>query len=294
MAKRTETDGAARAPDLAALRAEIDRIDDAMHDLLMRRTEIVVGIRDAKRASGEPVLRPAREAQVLRRLVARHKGPFPSHAIVRIWREIIAGQVRVQAPFSLAVYAPPSRPGLAVLASDHFGSTTPSRSYETARGVIRAVTVGEAQVGVLPPPEEDDQDPWWPALAGTEPDTPRIVARLPFAPPPGLPGAQAIAIAPIDQEPSGADRSFLVIETANHASRRILSAALGAAGLECLNLTLREVPGGVDSLYLAEIDGFVARGDARLAALIAAQPQVVRRCVAVGGFALPLAPAEPG
>src|SRR5262245_23985308 len=61
-------------PNLAALRQQIDAIDQQMHDLLMRRTEAVLGIAAAKRESGEAVLRPAREAQVLRRLLARHKG----------------------------------------------------------------------------------------------------------------------------------------------------------------------------------------------------------------------------
>ncbi len=294
MAPPRNNDNAAEAAELAALRGEIDRIDDAIHDLLMRRTEAVVAIRDVKRAGGGPVLRPAREAAVLRRLVARHAGPFPAHALVRIWREIMAGQVRVQGPFALAVYAPPAGPALGQLASDHFGSTTPTRRYETVRGVIRAVTVGEAQVGVLPPPDEDDRDPWWPALAGTEAETARIVARLPFAPPPGPPGPQAIAVAACDQEPSGADRSFLVIEAVNHASRRTVADALDAAGLDCAMLAPRAAREGQDSLFLAEIDGFVGRDDPRLAALVAGTAQPVRRAVAVGGYAVPFTAAELG
>jgi chorismate mutase / prephenate dehydratase len=292
MATRKATDEAAEGGDLAALRVEIDRIDDAMHDLLMLRTKAVVAIRDLKRAKNEPVLRPAREAQVLRRLVARHTGPFPKPALVRIWRELMAGQVRVQAPFSLAIYAPPAQPGLAQLAMDHFGSTTPAKRYETVRGVIRAVTEGEAQVGVLPPPDEDDHDPWWPALAGPEPETPRIVARLPFASPPSASGVQALAIAAADQEPSGADHSYLFVEAVNPSSRRTVAAALAGSGLDSISLARRAGPDDADSLYLAEIDGFVGRADPRLAALLAARPQLVRRAVAVGGFALPLSAAE--
>ena len=55
-------------------RREIDRIDDAIHGLLMDRTAKVEKIRKLKnggngRAGG--FLRPTREAEVLRRLVAR-------------------------------------------------------------------------------------------------------------------------------------------------------------------------------------------------------------------------------
>ncbi|MFM7416430.1 MAG: chorismate mutase, partial [Alphaproteobacteria bacterium] len=62
-------------PALQALRAEIDALDDAMHDLLMRRAGVVarMAASRAKVGAGSP-LRPGREAAVLRRLLARHSG----------------------------------------------------------------------------------------------------------------------------------------------------------------------------------------------------------------------------
>ncbi|HYZ32124.1 MAG TPA: chorismate mutase, partial [Crenalkalicoccus sp.] len=72
MAPLPEPDAAA----LAALRAEIDTLDDALHDLLMRRAGVVARLA-ASRAKGDaPALRPGREAAVLRRLLARHAGPL--------------------------------------------------------------------------------------------------------------------------------------------------------------------------------------------------------------------------
>src|SRR3546814_7390778 len=63
-------------PSLDDLRRQIDYIDDAIHDLLMRRPDLG---RQIGRATGQGgvFIRPGREARVLRRLVARHTGPFP-------------------------------------------------------------------------------------------------------------------------------------------------------------------------------------------------------------------------
>ena len=57
------------AHSLAALRAEIDRMDDALHDLLMRRAEVVAQV-GALHAKGRVPLRPGREASIVRRLLA--------------------------------------------------------------------------------------------------------------------------------------------------------------------------------------------------------------------------------
>ena len=65
------------APTLAELRAEVDRLDDALHDLLMQRAEVVTRIA-ALGAQGKKIaFRPGREAEIVRRLLARHQGSLP-------------------------------------------------------------------------------------------------------------------------------------------------------------------------------------------------------------------------
>ena len=91
---------------LDALRREIDRIDDEIHDLLMRRAAVAGEIRRSKGPDNGSYLRLGREAAILRRLVARHSGSFPKPALVRIWREIMAALTQLQGPFSVAVFAP--------------------------------------------------------------------------------------------------------------------------------------------------------------------------------------------
>ena len=95
-------------PQLEQLRRAIDAIDDQLHDLLMKRTELAGQITAAKRAAvpgvdGAGFMRPGREAQVIRRLAARHHGPFPKLAMVQLWREIMSAFVGLQTPFTVAV-----------------------------------------------------------------------------------------------------------------------------------------------------------------------------------------------
>lgn len=76
--------------DLATLRQEIDRIDEAMHRLLMERGEIIDQLIAVKKTqeSGS-AFRPGREADMMRRLAARHKGILPLDTAESILRVII-------------------------------------------------------------------------------------------------------------------------------------------------------------------------------------------------------------
>ncbi len=158
----------ARTP-LDDLRREIDQIDDAIHDLLMRRAAVVERIGAAKGSPGQAVyLRPAREATILRRLMARHSGGFPAQVVVRMWREMITALTRIQGPFAVAVYAPEEKRGFWDIARDHYGSFVPMTAVNTAAAALRAVSDGTATVGVVPYPAEDDNDPWWRFLVSAD------------------------------------------------------------------------------------------------------------------------------
>jgi chorismate mutase len=247
---------------LGALRNEIDRLDDQLHDLLMRRAAVVAELAASGVKRGGSPLRPGREAMILRRLLARHTGQLPGGAVVRLWREIFGASSAMQGGFTVALHA--RLPEEARLARDHFGGAIPLRSLPTAARALAAVATGEAQVAVLPLPEEGEspEQAWWTGL-----DAPRlqVVARLPFwaAGAEGVP--EALAIAPGAPDPSGADRSLLRIETTGDRGRAQLLAALTEAGLPPRSLLLRRDGGAVRAL--AELDGVVAEGDPRLAAL---------------------------
>ena len=139
--------------DLAALRREIDSIDEQLHDLLMRRGEVVTEIGRRKAADGQVPFRPAREAQLLRRLLARHRGPLPAETIVRVWREIIASAIRLQGELIVG-YCPLEGHGSALrLANGNFGLNARTARLETADAVVDAVAEGDVSVGLVPLPQ---------------------------------------------------------------------------------------------------------------------------------------------
>src|SRR4051794_16400450 len=146
---------------LAALRGEIDRLDDQLHDLLMRRAEVVASLAASRVKGGASPLRPGREAMILRRLLARHRGTLPGGAVVRLWREIFAASSALQGGFSVAVHL--RSPEHVRIAREHFGTLTPHRSLPSVARTLAAVASGEAQVAVLPLPEEGEppEQAWW-------------------------------------------------------------------------------------------------------------------------------------
>jgi chorismate mutase len=271
-----------------SLRQEIDRIDEALHELVIRRTEVVEQVASLKGVVSPAVLRPGREAEILRRLVARHRGNFPKATLVRLWRELIGGMIGLQGPFAVAVYMPDRGAGYLELARDHYGTYTPMTPLRSPGQVVRAVAEGSAQVGVMPLPELEDVEPWWISLMGDSGDLPRIIARLPFAGPgPGRgEGIEALAIGRFTPEGTGYDRSWLALETTPDISRARLRSVLGAAGIEPTLLAATQ-RNDESWLHLAEISGLLTADDRRIARLVAHREPVLH-AVLLGGYPVPL------
>jgi len=272
---------------LAALRAELDRVDDALHDTLMRRAELVAQV-GALGAKGPVPLRPGREAAIVRRLLARHRGGLAPAAIARIWRELLAGTTSQQRPMLITVCEPASGPSLLALAREHFGALTPVSARTTPAQAISDVSSGAATAAVLPVPAEGEPpaSAWWTALMQRDDPRIHVVARLPFwaaSRPEGTPQGQALVVSAASPDPSGADRSLLGLELPLESSRARLAASLSGAGLVPLKLILRRDPGASSAHALAEVPGFLEEADPRLSALSSLRPPVV-----LGAYAIPI------
>jgi len=282
-------------PDLAALRRDVDRIDDAMHDLLMERTEAVLRLGAAKRdepGAAPPFvpIRPGREARIVRRLLDRHRGAFPPEVLIRIWREMIGTLMRAQGPFTVAVFMPERGTGYLEIARDHYGSYTETVSYQVSGRVLKAVAEGAAAVAVLPLPGESGSEPWWPALIGDASPRMRVVARLPFAGPGAGRGGdiEAFAVAPVAPEETGGDRSLLAVETTADVSRTQIKSKLDNAGLDLLTYWDVRSFGPEATVHLVEVDGFVADADPRVARLTHGNDDSLRYARCIGAYPTPL------
>ncbi len=281
-----------RQRTLDEVRADIDSIDDSIQDLLIRRTELVEEVRSIKR-DWRVKIQPSREAEIIYRLIGRHRGPFPKRDLVAMWRILICATLSFEGPFSVAVYAPARDGDCWDVARDHFGPCTPFSRHRSVHSVIEAVRRQEAIVGVLPLPRHDDADPWWRHIATTHPEAPKIIARLPFA---GFAGnragaVEALVISPVTVVPTGRDRSFLAAELESRIGLEQFSKRLLEAGFESAFATLwreREPPQGW--LYLAEVEGWLDADDTRLRRLQRTFGKPSNRLLVLGGYATPLSP----
>lgn len=279
-----------------SLRKQIDKVDDEIHDRLMKRWQAGEQIgqfrRSAERPEDGPRMRPAREAEILRRVVARHSGSMPVGMVVRIWREILAANVRAQASYRVHVYTGAQAMGFWDLARAYFGSVVPMTGHASAQAVLHACAADVHSMGVVPMPESAEDAPgWWSQLSPAGHEGPRIIARLPFATgdeaDAGHP--EAYAISAIEQEETGDDSTVLLIDTAAELSLARLQSLLKQAGLEGQAVAVGRSPSrATDRQVLLEIAGFVGREDPRLAALATAGGDALIRAVPVGGFANPL------
>jgi chorismate mutase / prephenate dehydratase len=278
----------ANPSDLTDLRRRIDAIDDRMHELLIERAEIVAEVAASKRGGDVAFYQPAREAQILRRLAARHHGPLPLASVLRIWREMLAATVRLETPFAVAVFAPAQACGFWDLARDHYGSHTPISVHASIGEVMRAIRDSDATIGVLPMPQEVEPDPWWRRLASPSGDGLQVMARLPFGQRGNAraSGCDALVIGRGAQQQTGLDRTLFITEMVSDFSPAWLVDRLSSAGLTCTFLACCEHAGG--TLKLVEIDGFVRVCDPRIADFRTRSGRALYRLLPLGGYAVPL------
>jgi chorismate mutase len=178
---------------LADLRQDIDRIDAAMHALLMERGEIIDHLITVKKSQETgSAFRPAREADMMRRLVERHHGNLPLDTAESIWRVIISTFTYVQAPFSVHADLSTGDAAMRDSARFHFGFTVPFVPHLGAASVVEAVTESKGDLGLVPAFATAGSGPWWAALEFSA--APKIIARLPFVERPDHPAVLPVFV----------------------------------------------------------------------------------------------------
>ena len=216
------------AQALAKLRVEIDRIDAAMHALLMERGRIIDELMAVKaRQGGGSAFRPAREAAMMRALAERHEGLLPLDTVEGIWRIIISTFTYVQANYSVHVDLSRGEAPMRDSARFHFGFTVPCMPHHSAAGVIGAVARGNGDLGMFAIDGAAGAAAWWMLL--TPLGAPKIIARLPFVERPDHPAGMPVFVIanPLSE---GAARDCVIEAVSLDRWRGGYTQAIGALG----------------------------------------------------------------
>ncbi|MDR3465745.1 MAG: chorismate mutase [Xanthobacteraceae bacterium] len=164
-------------PSLQDLRREIDQIDEQMHGLLMQRADIIgrlIAVKQTQEVGS--AFRPAREADMMKRLAQRHRGLLPLDTVESIWRVIIATFTYVQAPFSVHADLSAGDSAMRDSARFHFGFTVPFVAHFSAAAAVDAAARSRGDLALVS--ATSSRAPWWLPLEAA--GSPKIIARLPF------------------------------------------------------------------------------------------------------------------
>jgi len=136
---------------LAPLRDQIDALDTQILELLNKRAQAALDVGKVKHAfdADGPVLKPEREASIIRRLQAENPGPFPSSSIDAVWTQIISACRGLESTLTVA-YLGPQGSFSEQAALEHFGHSVEKLRCDSFDEVFRAVEAGQAQVGMVP------------------------------------------------------------------------------------------------------------------------------------------------
>jgi len=132
---------------LKQCRQMIDSLDDELLQIVNQRAALAQQIGHLKEDG--VVLRPEREAQVLRRLQNANPGPLNNAAIAALFTEVMSQCRALEAPLVVA-YLGPEGTFTEAAALKRFGSAVQGQSCATIDDVFRAVEGGAVQYGVVP------------------------------------------------------------------------------------------------------------------------------------------------
>jgi chorismate mutase/prephenate dehydratase len=133
------------------VREEIDHLDEQIQALINQRARLAFRVRESKDASADAVdyFRPEREAQVLRRVLERNKGPLSDSEMLRLFREIMSACLAQQEPLKVA-YLGPEGTFTQQAVHRHFGHSVHTLSLPGIDDVFEQVQSGDADFGVVP------------------------------------------------------------------------------------------------------------------------------------------------
>jgi len=275
---------------IESLRDKIDSIDDNLILLLAERAAYVkeVGIIKAKEFKDQSIIRPGREATMLRKIVNKAKGVFPEEGIAMIWRLIISASTTLEEKIALSVYSPEKdlKSGEYIgMVREYFGSFIPLKSRRRIKEILEDVKASKEIIGAIPFFNRRFGEKWFADLFENE-------GRYAFAILPFInfdPKKPLLLIGKVLPEATGSDISLFAIAD-NKFSNSALSKLLAEAGFSAQNCRTHASSKAIKKGFnLIEIFDFIRGDDERIVKLKAIlQKKGGGRLYYVGSYATPL------
>lgn len=244
---------------LENFREEIDSIDNQILELLNQRVEVVKKVGAFKDSLGtdRSIIRPGREATMIRRIANEAEHNLPKAAIAMIWRIIISSAINVEEETKISVYAPSGDRECFWLAREYFGAFTNAVQKSAILDVANDILKREASIGVLPLCDENAKDPWWIKIIDTDA---KIFAKVPFIKVKPSDKYPIVAIGFVPPEGTGEDESFWAAKKDSLSAQEIDS-AFRQAGLASTVMQDSE-----KGHCLLRLEGFISEDDDRIKA----------------------------
>ena len=267
-------------------RQAIDDMDEALHDLLIKRSFKAASVGKLKKEifakNNTPpldIIRPEREARILRKLMKNHQGVLPSMAIARLWQLIIATHTRVEIKAALLMVSPqevstksshdiPSPPlqsSLYDFAREHYGFDIPLTHSSDVDHALHTCMESATTLGLFSHHAHTTQNiPWWACMANNPLFQPlKVMTGLPMVvtdkkQQDTVP--KIFTVARMTPASSGEDHSLLVVFST--AKQGDITKALEAHGYpvvykDCYANPDTQDKGGEEKVFLMGIQGFL-------------------------------------
>ncbi|NYT77797.1 prephenate dehydratase [Alcaligenaceae bacterium] len=136
---------------LKPLRDRIDSLDQQILQLFNQRAQTALEVGKVKEEFDVdgPILKPEREAMVIRRLQALNQGPVTEDAVDAVWTQIISTCRGLESALTVAFLGPQGSFSEQA-ALEHFGHAVTRLRCDSFDEVFRAVEAGQADVGMVP------------------------------------------------------------------------------------------------------------------------------------------------
>ena len=134
---------------LAAIRGEIDAVDDELLRLFNQRAALSREVGRIKAEAPGIIFKPLRERDLLDSLAARNPGDLPEPHLRAIWREILSSSRALQRPQNVA-YLGPEGTFSYFAGVEYLGHAASFHPCRDIAGVFEEVCSGACELGVVP------------------------------------------------------------------------------------------------------------------------------------------------